>query len=586
MSNSLSPSPKIIHSADAARQALLRGVNILADAVGATIGPRGRNIVLPGPHPGATPISSRDGVTVAKAIDLADPSEQAGVLLLRAVAAKTVDLAGDGTSTATILARAIYADGLKLVASGVNPTALKRGIDRATTLIIGTRDSNNLPVGGILTTLSSPVSGDMITQVGTISANGDQEIGAILAEAMTRVGASGVVTVEESKSLETTLDVVEGMQFDRGYLSPYFVTDTARMEASYDQPAVLICARKLTSMKTAQELAEFLAQHLLGAGAARPSLPNPRPLLIIADEIESDIIGFLVANKIQAGVPVVAVKAPGHGDRRAALLADLAALTGATVIGDELGLTFKQATYETFGSAARVTVDKDSTTISGGGGGAALAQRIDEIRSQIEKSESAYDRIKLEERLAKLTGGVAVIKVGAPTEAEMKEKKDRVEDAMYATRAAVAEGIVPGGGVALLRAAYSDQFAEMLAEITDHDERAGALILQRACSAPLRQIVKNAGGDESDVVGNVLHPERFGKVACLNFGYNAATGEYQNLVVAGVIDPTKVTRTALQSAASIAGLMLTTEAVVVDDQAALKELAQMRAGQPQMPGMY
>ena len=572
--------PKVILRSEDARQAILRGVASLAQTVASTLGPKGRNIVLDRTH--GSPLISKDGVSVAREINFADSYENIGAQLVKEVASKTVDVAGDGTTTAVILAHAIYREGVRTVAAGANPMALKRGIDKAVDMIIGQRDDTGTGpsyLGGTLNLLSRPVTGDMIAQVGTISANSDHTIGLILAEAMRKVGKDGVVTVEESKTMETELSVVEGMQFDRGYISPYFATNAERMEAAYDDCYVLLLNKKLSSQTDMQELVQFLGTHVQ---------PKPKPILIIAEDVEGILLSFLIVNKMQGNLATVAVKAPGFGDRRKAMLDDLAVLTGAVVLGDDLGVTLKSATAGVLGLASRITVVKDSTTISGGGGDPDLiAARVAELKNQIDRSESDYDREKLSERLAKLTGGVAVIKVGAATEAEMKEKKARVEDAMHATRAAVADGIVPGGGTALVRAVRAADFLQLLVML-DGDEQTGARIVARACEEPLRQIVANAGGDGGIVVGRVTDSRDAGATNP-NYGYNAATDCYEDLVLAGVIDPTKVTRTALQSAASIAGLMLTTEALVVDDLDGVERLRRIAgAGQPgggqQMPG--
>ncbi|MGP8260044.1 MAG: chaperonin GroEL [Acidobacteriaceae bacterium] len=529
---------QILHGEES-RQAILRGVNILADAVKATLGPKGRNVVIEKKF--GSPTITKDGVTVAKEIELPNAMENVGAQLVKEVASKTSDIAGDGTTTATVLAQAIYREGVKTVAAGANPMALKRGIDKAVESIIGKRDDNGVSSGGALNKLSKPVSGDMIAQVGTISANSDAQIGTIIAEAMKKVGKDGVITVEESRTMETQLEVVEGMQFDRGYLSPYFVTDAERMEAALEDPYILIYEKKISSMKDLLPLLESIAR-------------TAKPLLIIAEDVEGEALATLVVNKLRGTLNVAAVKAPGFGDRRKAMLQDIAILTGGKAITEDLGIKLEGVKIEDLGTAKRVTIDKDNTTIIDGGGKAGEVEgRVKEIRAQVEKSTSDYDKEKLQERLAKLVGGVAVIKVGAATETEMKEKKARVEDAMHATRAAVEEGIVPGGGVALLRCAAA---VDTLIKTLEGDEKIGATIIRRALEEPLRLIVSNAGEEGAVVIGKIRDSKD------VNFGYNAATDVYEDLVKAGVIDPTKVTRTALQNAASIAGLLLTTEAMV------------------------
>jgi len=529
---------QILHGEDS-RQAILRGVNILADAVKVTLGPKGRNVVIEKKF--GSPTITKDGVTVAKEIELGNALENMGAQMVREVASKTSDVAGDGTTTATVLAQAIYREGVKTVAAGANPMALKRGIDKAVEAIIGKRDENGLPVGGALSKLSKPVTGDMIAQVGTISANSDSQIGVIIAEAMKKVGKDGVITVEESRTMETQLDVVEGMQFDRGYLSPYFVTDAERMEVALENPYILIYEKKISSMKDLLPLLEQIAR-------------TAKPLVIIAEDVDGEALATLVVNKLRGTLNVAAVKAPGFGDRRKAMLQDIAILTGGKAITEDLGIKLEGVKIEDLGTAKRVTIDKDNTTIvDGGGEDNDIAGRVKEIRAQVEKTTSDYDREKLQERLAKLVGGVAVIKVGAATETEMKEKKARVEDAMHATRAAVEEGIVPGGGVALVRCAKA---VEEVIKNLEGDEKIGASIIRRAIEEPLRMIVSNAGEEGAVVIGKIHESKEH------NFGYNAGTGVYEDLVKAGVIDPTKVTRTALQNAASIAGLMLTTEAMI------------------------
>jgi chaperonin GroEL len=530
---------KQILQGEDSRQAILRGVNKLADAVKVTLGPKGRNVVIEKKF--GSPTITKDGVTVAKEIELKDALENMGAQMVREVASKTSDVAGDGTTTATVLAQAIYREGVKTVAAGANPMALKRGIDKAVEAIVGKRDEHGVVHGGALAKFSKPVTGEMIAQVGTISANSDATIGNIIADAMKKVGKDGVITVEESKTLETQLEVVEGMQFDRGYLSPYFVTDPDRMEVSLEEPYILIHEKKLSSMKDLLPLLEQVAR-------------NSKPLVIIAEDVDGEALATLVVNKLRGTLNVAAVKAPGFGDRRKAMLEDIAKLTGGSAITEDLGIKLENVKVEDLGRAKRVTIDKDNTTIIEGRGDAkAIEGRVKEIRSQVEKTTSDYDREKLQERLAKLVGGVAVIKVGAATEIEMKEKKARVEDAMHATRAAVEEGIVPGGGVALIR---SGRDVEDLIKTLEGDEKIGAQIVRRSLEEPLRLIVGNAGEEGAVVVGKIMENTN------PHFGYNASTNKYEDLVEAGVIDPTKVTRTALQNAASIAGLMLTTEAMV------------------------
>jgi chaperonin GroEL len=553
---------QILHGEDS-RQAILRGVNTLADAVKATLGPKGRNVVIEKKF--GSPTITKDGVTVAKEIDLQDPVENVGAQLVKEVASKTSDVAGDGTTTATVLAQSIFREGVKTVAAGANPTALKRGIDKAVASIIGTRDKDGKWVeGGALGKLSKPVTEGTVAQVGAISANGDQEIGDIIAEAVKVVGKDGVITIEESKTMHTGLETVDGMQFDRGYLSPYFVTDAERLEVILDEPYILIFEKKISAMKDLLPLLEQVAR-------------GGKPLLIIAEDVEGEALATLVVNKLRGTLNVAAVKAPGFGDRRKSILGDIAVLTGGKAITEDLGLKLENVKLEDLGKAKRITIDKDNTTIVDGSGKPSDIQgRVKEIRSQIEKTTSDYDKEKLQERLAKLVGGVAIIKVGAATETELKEKKARVEDALHATRAAVEEGIVPGGGVALLRAIPA---VEALIATLKGDEKIGATIVRRALEEPLRQIVANAGEEGAVVVAKVLEYKD------QDFGYNAATSVYEDLVKAGVIDPTKVTRTALQNAASIAGLLLTTEALIV-------ELPEPKAAAPAgghgggMEGMY
>jgi chaperonin GroEL len=517
---------------EAARQALLRGVNQLADAVKVTLGPKGRNVILDRKF--GSPTITKDGVTVAKEIELKDVVENLGAKMVREVASKTSDIAGDGTTTATVLAQAIFREGSKNVAAGANPMGLKRGIEKAVDAVVGE-----------LRSLSRPVGGDAIAQVGTISANNDQTIGKIIAEAMEKVGKDGVITVEEAKTMETSLDIVEGMQFDRGYLSPYFVTDPERMDVVLEDPLILIHEKKISSIKDLLPILEKVAQ-------------SGNPLLLIAEDIEGEALATLVVNKLRGTLKAAAVKAPGYGDRRKAMLEDIAILTGGRAITEDLGIKLENVKPEDMGRAKKVTIDKDNTTIvEGAGTKKAIEGRVKQIRAQIEETTSDYDREKLQERLAKLVGGVAVIKVGAATETEMKEKKARVEDAMHATKAAVEEGIVPGGGVALIRAAAR---LETLAKEKqfDEDERLGVEIVRRACEEPLRWIAANAGFEGSIVAAKVKEAgER-------EFGFNAQSETYENLVNAGVIDPTKVVRTALQNASSIASLLLTTEALVAE----------------------
>jgi chaperonin GroEL len=519
---------KIVKFHQDARDKILRGVNVLADAVVATLGPRGRNVILE--KSWGAPTVTKDGVTVAKEIELEDKFENMGAQMVKEVASKTSDVAGDGTTTATVLARAIFTEGLKMVAAGHDPMSLKRGIEKAVIAIVDE-----------LKSLSKPTKDQKeIAQVGTISANNDPTIGDMIAEAMGKVGKEGVITVEEAKSLETQLEVVEGMQFDRGYLSPYFVTDPERMEAALEDAYILIHEKKISSMKDLLPVLEQVAR-------------GGKPLLIIAEEVEGEALATLVVNKIRGTLSVCAVKAPGFGDRRKAMLEDIAILTGGRMIAEELGIKLENVTLKDMGRCKRITIDKDNTTlIDGAGKKSDIEGRIKQIRAQIEDTTSDYDREKLQERLAKLVGGVAVIKVGAATEVEMKEKKARVEDAMHATRAAVEEGVVPGGGVALIRCQPA------LDKIKgNEEERFGVNIVRRAIEEPLRHIAKNAGAEGSIVLDKV----KSGKGG---FGYNAYTEEYEDLMKSGIIDPTKVVRTALQNAASVAALMLTTEAMVAE----------------------
>jgi chaperonin GroEL len=529
------------------RQAVLRGVNQLADAVKVTLGPKGRNVVLDKKF--GSPTITKDGVTVAKEIDLKDPLENMGAQMVREVASKTSDTAGDGTTTATVLAQAIYREGAKNVVAGANPMEIKRGIERAVESITGE-----------LKKMSKPVSGNMVAQVGTISANNDETIGKIIAEAMDKVGKDGVITVEEAKTLETSLDVVEGMQFDRGYLSPYFVTDPERMEVVLENPVILIHEKKISSMKDLLPVLEQVAR--LG-----------RPLLIVAEDIEGEALATLVVNKLRGTLQAAAVKAPGFGDRRKAMLEDIATLTNGRAITEDLGIKLESIKIDDLGKAKKITIDKDNTTIvEGAGSSAAIEGRVKQIRAQIEDTSSDYDREKLQERLAKLVGGVAVIKVGAATETEMKEKKARVEDAMHATKAAVEEGIVPGGGIALIRAGRVLKTMKLAG-----DQQIGVNIVARAIEEPLRHIATNAGHEGSIVVQKV-------KEMGDEDGFNAQTDTYENLVKAGVIDPTKVVRSALQNSSSIASLLLTTEALVSEIPEEKKEAPAPAGGG--MGGMY
>jgi len=516
---------QIVHG-ERSRQALLRGVNQLAEAVKITLGPRGRNVILDKKF--GSPLITKDGVTVAKEIELKDGLENMGAQMVREVASKTSDVAGDGTTTATVLAQAIFREGVKNVAAGANPMGLKRGIEQAVEAAVAE-----------LKKLSKPVKGEMISQVGSVSANNDKTIGEIIAEAMKKVGKDGVITVEEAKSIETSMEIVEGMQFDRGYLSPYFVTDPERMEAELNDCLILLQEKKISSMKDLLPVLEQIAK-------------SGRPLLIIAEDIEGEALATLVVNKLRGTLSAAAVKAPGFGDRRKAMLEDIAIVTGGKVISEDLGIKLENVKLEDLGRAKKITIDKDNTTIiEGAGKHSDIEGRVKQLRVQIEETTSDYDREKLQERLAKLVGGVAVIKVGAATETELKEKKARVEDAMHATRAAVEEGIVPGGGVALLRCVPAVEKLKL-----EGDEAIGRNILRRALEEPLRQIVSNSGHEAAVVLAKVRQSSE------ANFGFNAETEEYEDLVAAGVIDPTKVTRTALQNAASIAALLLTTEALV------------------------
>jgi len=521
---------KDVYFASDARDRMLRGVNILANAVKVTLGPKGRNVVIEKSF--GAPRSTKDGVSVAKEIELSDKFENLGAQLIREVASKTNDKAGDGTTTATVLAQAIVTEGLKSVAAGMNPMDLKRGVDKAVARV----------VEEIKNTSKKVSANSEIAQVGTISANGDTEVGEMIARAMEKVGNEGVITVEEAKTAETELDVVEGMQFDRGYLSPYFITNAEKMEADLEEPLILLFEKKLSSLQPLLPVLEAVVQ-------------SGRPLLIIAEDVEGEALATLVVNKLRGGLRVAAVKAPGFGDRRKAMLEDIAILTGGQLISEDLGIKLENVTIDMLGRAKKVTITKDDTTIvDGSGDKAGIEGRVSQIRKQIEDTTSDYDREKLQERLAKLAGGVAVIRVGGATEVEVKEKKDRVDDALNATRAAVEEGIVPGGGVALLKASkVLDGFKG-----DNDDQEAGVAIVRRALQAPIRQIAENAGVEGSIVVGKVLEN------ASATFGFNAQTEEYVDLVQAGVIDPAKVVRTALQDAASVAGLMITTEAAIVE----------------------
>jgi len=533
------------------RQAILRGVNQLADAVKVTLGPKGRNVVLDKKF--GSPTITKDGVTVAKEIDLKDPLENMGAQMVREVASKTSDTAGDGTTTATVLAQAIYREGARNVVAGANPMEVKRGIEKAVEVVTDE-----------IKKMSRPVSGNMVAQVGTISANSDATIGKIIAEAMDKVGKDGVITVEESRTLETSLDVVEGMQFDRGYLSAYFVTDPERMEVVLENPVILIHEKKISSMKDLLPVLEQVAR--LG-----------RPLLIIAEDIEGEALATLVVNKLRGTLQAAAVKAPGFGDRRKAMLEDIAILTGGRAITEDLGIKLESIKLDDLGKAKKVTIDKDNTTIvEGAGTAASIEGRVKQIRAQVEDTTSDYDREKLQERLAKLVGGVAVIKVGAATETEMKEKKARVEDAMHATKAAVEEGIVPGGGVALVRGGKALEKLKL-----EGDQLVGLQIIRRAIEEPMRWIAQNAGQEGSIVVSKVKEQKN------VDEGFNAATETYEDLVKAGVIDPAKVVRSALQNASSIASLLLTTEALVSEIPEEKKEPAGGHShGGPGMGGMY
>src|SRR5215216_519996 len=538
---------QIVHGEES-RAAILRGVNQLADAVKITLGPKGRNVVLDKKY--GSPTITKDGVTVAKEIELKDATENMGAQMVKEVASKTSDVAGDGTTTATVLAQAIFREGVKTVAAGANPMALKRGIDKAVERATAE-----------IQRLAKPVKGDAIAQVGTVSANGDQTIGNIIAEAMNKVGKDGVITVEESRTMETALEVVEGMQFDRGYLSPYFVTDPERMEAVLENPLILINEKKISSMKDLLPLLEQVAK--LG-----------KPMLIIAEDVEGEALATLVVNKLRGTLNIAAVKAPGFGDRRKAMLEDIAILTGGKVISEDLGIKLENVKLEDLGRAKKITIDKDNTTIvEGAGKQFDIEGRVKTLRAQIEDTTSDYDREKLQERLAKLVGGVAVIKVGAATETEMKEKKARVEDAMHATKAAVEEGIVAGGGVALVRGGKALENLKL-----EGDQQVGANLIRRAIEEPMRHIATNAGAEGSIVVAKVKDMKQ-------DEGFNAATEAYEDLVKAGVIDPAKVVRNALQNASSIASLLLTTEALVCEIPEEKKEAPAMPHGGG-MGGMY
>ena len=533
---------KEVKFAQDARERMLHGVDVLANAVKVTLGPKGRNVVLEKSF--GAPRITKDGVTVAKEIELEDKFENMGAQMLREVASKTADLAGDGTTTATLLAQAIVREGAKSVAAGSNPMDLKRGIDLATTAVVNELKAKAKKV----------TSNEEIAQVGTISANGDPEIGRFIADAMQKVGNDGVITVEEAKSLESELEVVEGMQFDRGYISPYFITDADKMRVELENPYILINEKKLSNMQSLLPVLEAVVQ-------------SGKPLLIIAEDVEGEALATLVVNKLRGGLKVAAVKAPGFGDRRKAMLQDIAVLTGGQVISDDLGIKLENVTLDMLGRAKKVVITKDDTTIvNGAGKKTEIEARVGQIRQQIEDTTSDYDKEKLQERLAKLAGGVAVIRVGGATETEVKERKDRVDDALNATRAAVEEGIVPGGGVALLRAVNVLDAIK----VANEDQRVGINIIRRALQAPARQIAQNAGEDGAVVAGKITDKSEYA------FGYNAATGEYGNLVKQGVIDPAKVVRTALQDAASVAGLLITTEAMVA-------ELPKKNAA-PAMPG--
>lgn len=562
-------SKEILHG-EAARQAILRGVNQLADAVKVTLGPRGRNVVIQNQY--GAPVITKDGVTVARAIDLKDPIEAVGARMIREVATKTVEVSGDGTTTATVLAQAIYTEGVKLVAAGANPTALKRGIDKAVEAIVGKRDEETGKyVGGHLQSLSEPVTGDMIAQVGRISANGDSEIGDLLARAMEAVGTDGVITIDSSNAIESKLEVVDGMQFDRGYIAPHFITNPERREATLD--GVPSNPQVTPHIKDSFVYVMVVDKKMSALGDLKPLFEGPlqkdtRPIVIIAEDVDGEVLQALVVNKMKGTLPSLAVKGPGFGDRRRAMLDDIAVLTGATVLGDGIGHNLDKVTLQDLGKASRVTSTMNTTTIVGGMGDPdAVAGRISELKALIDKTESDFDREKLRERLAKLSSGVAVVRIGAATETELKEKKDRADDALHATRAAVEEGIVPGGGTALIRC--SDSINHLT--LDGSEEALGAQIILRAIQAPLRQIAKNAGVDDGVVLRDVKHGDG-------GWGYNAATGVNEHLVAAGVIDPTKVVRVALQNAASIAGILLTTECLLADIPDPLPTIQMGQAG--------
>jgi chaperonin GroEL len=534
---------KDVRFSSEAREGIARGVDILANAVRVTLGPKGRNVLLDKSY--GAPRITKDGVTVAKEIELTDKFENMGAQLIKSVASKTHDHAGDGTTTATVLAQAIVREGLKSVAAGMNPMDLKRGIDLAVTKVVEDLKARSKPVS----------NNTEIAQVGIVSANGDEVVGQKIAEAMEKVGKEGVITVEEAKGMEFELETVDGMQFDRGYLSPYFITDTQRMEVELEDPYILIHEKKLSSLKDMLPILEAVAQ-------------SGRPLLIIAEDIEGEALATLVVNKLRGGLKVAAVKAPGFGDRRKAMLEDIAILTAGETVSEDLGIKLENVTLEMLGTAKRVTIDKDNTTIvDGAGADEAIKGRVEAIRQQVENTTSDYDKEKLQERLAKLAGGVAIIKVGGASETEVKERKDRVDDALHATRAAVEEGIVPGGGTALL---YASQALDAMTGAND-DQTRGIDIVRRALGAPLRQIAQNAGHDGAVVAGNLL------READQTMGFNAQTDKYENLIQSGVIDPTKVVRSALQDAASVAGLLITTEAAITD-------LAEDKPAMPAMPG--
>ena len=534
---------KDVRFSNEAREGLARGVDILANAVRVTLGPKGRNVLLDKSY--GSPRITKDGVTVAKEIELSDKFENMGAQLIRSVASKTHDHAGDGTTTATVLAQAIVREGLKSVAAGMNPMDLKRGIDLAVTKVVEDLKARSKPVA----------NNNEIAQIGTVSANGDEVVGQKIAEAMEKVGKEGVITVEEAKGMEFELETVDGMQFNRGYLSPYFITDTQKMEVELQDPYILIHEKKLSSLKDMLPILEAVAQ-------------SGRPLLIIAEDIEGEVLATLVVNKLRGGLKVAAVKAPGFGDRRKAMLEDIAILTAGETVSEDLGIKLENVTLDMLGTAKRVTIDKDNTTIVDGAGEAGtIKSRVEAIRQQIENTTSDYDKEKLQERLAKLAGGVAIIKVGGASETEVKERKDRVDDALHATRAAVEEGIVPGGGTALL---YASKALDGLTGVND-DQTRGIDIVRRALQTPLRQIAQNAGHDGAVVAGNLL------READQTMGFNAQTDKYENLIQSGVIDPTKVVRSALQDAASVAGLLITTEAAITD-------AADDKPAMPAMPG--